>query len=115
MQVELPPLSLEEAEAIHAAVMEEYPEELSGVLDRGLLASALLRPTHAAEYANADEYGQAATLLWGLSKPMLSFKETSARRRRFLSSSWNAPDTGSARRTAQCSKSSTLWIRGRPA
>ncbi len=36
--MELPPLSLEEAEAIHVAVMEEYPEEPSGVLDRGLLA-----------------------------------------------------------------------------
>ena len=66
--MELPPLSLEEAEAIHAAVMEEYPEEPSGVLDRGLLESALLRPAHAAEYANADEYEQAATLLWGLVK-----------------------------------------------
>ena len=66
--MELPPLSLEEAEGIHAAVMEEYPEEPSGVLDGGLLESALLRPTHAAGYANADEYEQAATLLWGLVK-----------------------------------------------
>ena len=66
--MELPPLSLEEAEAIHVAVMEEYPEEPSGVLDRGLLESALLRPAHAAEYENADEYEQAATLLWGLVK-----------------------------------------------
>jgi len=39
--VELPRLSLEEAEAIYVAVMEEYPEEPSGVLDRGLLESAL--------------------------------------------------------------------------
>ncbi len=41
--MELPPLSLEEAEAIHVAVMEEYPEEPSGVLDRGLLALGLVK------------------------------------------------------------------------
>lgn len=46
--------------------MQEYPEEPSGVLDRGLLESALLRPAHAALYEDADEYVQAATLLWGL-------------------------------------------------
>lgn len=64
--MELPPLSVEEAEAIHAVVMVEYPEEPSGVMDRGLLESVLLRPVHAAHYDNADEYTQAATLLWGL-------------------------------------------------
>jgi len=62
----LPPLSVEEAEAIHRAVMEEYPEESSGVRDRGLLESALLRPAHAAVYREADVLEQAATLLWGL-------------------------------------------------
>ncbi len=62
----LPPLSIEEAEAIHLHVMEEYPEEPSGILDRGLLASVLLRPTHAAISEGADGYHQAATLLWGL-------------------------------------------------
>lgn len=62
----LPPLSVEEAEAIHAIVMAEYPDEPSGVRDRGLLQSALLRPFHAAEYGDANEYTQAATLLWGL-------------------------------------------------
>ena len=46
--------------------MEEYPEEPSGILDRGLLESILLRPAHAAAYEEADEYKQAATLLWGL-------------------------------------------------
>ena len=64
--MELPPLSIEEAEAIHLAVMEEYPEEPSGILDRGLLESILHRPVHAAAYQEADEYAQAATLLWGL-------------------------------------------------
>ena len=62
----LPPLSVQEAEAIHLAVMEEYPEEPSGILDRGLLESILYRPVHAAAYQEADEYTQAATLLWGL-------------------------------------------------
>ncbi len=62
----LPPLSVEEAEAIHRAVMEEYPEEPCGVLDRGLLESLLYRPVHAAAYAEADDHAQAATLLWGL-------------------------------------------------
>ncbi len=62
----LPPLSVEEAETIHRAVMEDYPEEPSGVLDRGLLESLLYRPAHAAAYAQADDYEQAATLLWGL-------------------------------------------------
>lgn len=62
----LPPLSVEEAEAIHVAVMEEYPEEPFGIFDRGLLESILLRPAHAAVYEEADEYTQAATLLWGL-------------------------------------------------
>ncbi len=46
--------------------MRDYPEEPSGVLDRGLLESALSRPAYAAQYENADEYAQAATLLWGL-------------------------------------------------
>jgi death-on-curing protein len=64
--VELPPLSVEEAKAIHQIVMEVYPEEPSGILDRGLLESALLRPVHASHYGNADVYVQAATLLWGL-------------------------------------------------
>ncbi len=64
--MELPPLSLEEAEAIHRIVMAEYPEEPSGVRDRGLLESTLLRPLHAAHYQGADEYSQVATLLWGL-------------------------------------------------
>ncbi|MDQ7841384.1 MAG: type II toxin-antitoxin system death-on-curing family toxin [bacterium] len=40
--MELPPLTVAEAEAIHAAVMEEYAVE------------------------PADEYTQAATLLWGV-------------------------------------------------
>ncbi len=62
----LPPLSVEEAEAIHLAVMEEYPEEPSGILDRGLLESILHRPVHAVAYQEADECAQAATLLWGL-------------------------------------------------
>lgn len=48
------------------AVMEEYPEEPSGILDRGLLESILLRPAHAATYEEADAYRQVATLLWGL-------------------------------------------------
>lgn len=52
--------------AIHATVMAEYPEEPSGVRDRGILESALLRTVHAVQYENADEYTQVATLLWGL-------------------------------------------------
>jgi len=64
--VGLPPLSVQEAEAIHLAVMEEYPEEPSGILDRGLLESILHRPVHTAAYQEADECAQAATLLWGL-------------------------------------------------
>jgi death-on-curing protein len=64
--VELAPLSVEEAEAIHQIVMSEYPEEPSGTLNRGLLESTLLRPANAAAYNGADEYGQAGTLLWGL-------------------------------------------------
>lgn len=64
--MELPPLTVAEAEAIHAIVMEEYAVEPAGVRDRGLLESALLRPVHAGHYENADEYTQAATLLWGV-------------------------------------------------
>lgn len=48
--------------------MEKYPEEPSGVRDRGLLESALMRPVHAAAYRDADALEQAATLLWGLVK-----------------------------------------------
>ncbi len=46
--------------------MEEYPEEPSGVLDRGLLESLLHRPVRAAVYGDADDCAQAGTLLWGL-------------------------------------------------
>jgi len=88
--VELPPLSLEEAEAIHVAVMEEYPEEPSGVLDRGLLALGLVK-AHAFVQGNK----RTATAI------SFFFLERAGYR--------------SAPRTAQCSKSSTLWIRGRPA
>jgi death-on-curing protein len=62
----LPPLTVEEAEALHLALMAEYPGEPSGVLDRGLLDSTLHRSVNAALYENADQFGQAATLLWGL-------------------------------------------------
>lgn len=46
--------------------MADYPEEPSGIRDRGLLESVLNRPVNAAHYENADEHTQAATLLWGL-------------------------------------------------
>jgi len=62
----LPPVSPEEAEALHNLVMAEYPEEPSGVRDRGVLESTLLRSVNAALYENADPFDQAATLLWGL-------------------------------------------------
>lgn len=62
----LPALGVEEAEAIHRAVMEEYPKEPSGVFDRGLLESLLHRPVHAAVYEEADDCMQTATLLFGL-------------------------------------------------
>jgi death-on-curing protein len=48
--------------------MAVFPEEPSGVRDRGLLESALNRPAHSAHYEGADVYTQAATLLWGLVK-----------------------------------------------
>jgi death-on-curing protein len=62
----LPPLTAEEAEVIHLAVMANYPEEPSGILDPGLLDSTLNRSVNAALYEDADEFLQTATLLWGL-------------------------------------------------
>ncbi len=64
----LPSFTVEEAEAIHNDVMANYPEEPSGIRDRGLLDSTLNRCIHAAIYEDADEHTQAATLLWGLVK-----------------------------------------------
>ncbi len=46
--------------------MTDYIGEPSGVLDRGLLESTLLRPVNAALYSDVDECYQAGTLLWGL-------------------------------------------------
>jgi len=41
---------------------------LDELRDEGLLRSAIARPQHAAQQANADLAEQAATLLWGIAE-----------------------------------------------
>jgi death-on-curing protein len=48
--------------------MRKVGESRFGVYDRNLIESALARPRHAAVYDDADLFGQAATLFFGLIK-----------------------------------------------
>ncbi len=62
-------LDWEEALALFAEItgvpIEAAVHELR---DEGLLRSAMARPQHAAQYADADLAEQAATLLWGIAE-----------------------------------------------
>jgi len=62
-------LGWEEALALFAEI-KGVPIEAAGheLRDEGLLRSAMARPQHAAQYADADLAEQAATLLWGIAE-----------------------------------------------
>lgn len=59
-------LDLDEAKAIHVALMRELGEAYYGLADQGLLDSALARARNVALYAGADLARQAAEILWGV-------------------------------------------------
>lgn len=60
-------LSYEELIALHVVLMRDKMQETYyGVLNEGLLQSALARPQQAAHYENADGLKQAAYLFQGL-------------------------------------------------
>jgi death-on-curing protein len=60
-------LTYEELIALHVVLMrDKMQESYYGVLNDGLLKSALARPRNAAEYENADGLRQAAYLFHGL-------------------------------------------------
>jgi len=60
-------LTYEELIAFHVVLMrDKMKEKYYGVLNEGLLKSALARPIHAAQYENADGLKQAAYLFQGL-------------------------------------------------
>src|SRR5215212_11078644 len=61
-------LSLADALAIHAEMMERMGERPSPLRDFGLLESALTRPQMAAHYEGADLVRQAALLAVGVSQ-----------------------------------------------
>lgn len=60
-------LELEEVLELHFDQIERFGGQ-HGVRDRGLLASAIARPRHKAQYENADLVAQGASLLFGLAK-----------------------------------------------
>ncbi len=62
-------VSLAEALVLYAEIKGLTYEEVDAeVRDVGLLDSALARPAHAAQYADADLAEQAATLIWGIAE-----------------------------------------------
>lgn len=61
-------LSLADALAIHARMMEGMGERPSPLRDEGLLESAITRPQMAAYYEDADVVRQAALLAVGISQ-----------------------------------------------
>jgi death-on-curing protein len=62
-------ISLEEALVLYAEIKGLTREAVDAELrDIGLLDSALARPLHAANYADADIAEQAATLVWGIAE-----------------------------------------------
>jgi death on curing protein len=65
---ELTYLTYSEAVEFHILYMRKVGESRFGVYDPDLIESALARPRHAAIYEDADLFGQAATLFFGLIK-----------------------------------------------
>ena len=62
-------VSLDEALVLYAEIRGLKHEAIDSELrDIGLLDSALMRPVHAAQYADADLAEQAATLIWGIAE-----------------------------------------------
>ena len=62
-------VSLNEALVLYAEIRGLNREAIDSELrDIGLLDSALMRPVHAAQYADADLAEQAATLIWGIAE-----------------------------------------------
>src|SRR5438552_17672465 len=62
-------VSLNEALVLYAEIRGLNREAIDSELrDIGLLDSALMRPVHAAQYADADLAEQAATLIWGIAQ-----------------------------------------------
>jgi len=62
-------LSLDEALVLFAEIKGLNREAVDAeIRDIGLLDSALMRPIHAAHYAEADLAEQAATLIWGIAE-----------------------------------------------